>query len=252
MLPFRISDIFYSGMYARDNTVYLPYEEYYRLSFAQSGRVGAHFVKIQIRDGAEPTSVASAVWRVWEKFASEELGLEGKAIAESGHVLTRKENLDSLYEFYADLRRQMGILVLMFAVICSVAILLVFCILYVIVVSRQKDIAVVKSCGAGKGAVALIFIGFGGCVGLVGCALGMLFGVVVTRNINALERLVRVVFGLKVWRSSIFMFEKIPNEVCWDSAAWVGLAAVAACMVGAIVPAMTAARTEPVEILRYE
>jgi ABC-type lipoprotein release transport system permease subunit len=63
---------------------------------------------------------------------------------------------------------------------------------------------------------------------------------------------VKAAFGLDVWRSSVFVFEKIPNELCWDSVLWMVPAAVCACVIGALVPAIIAARVQPVKILRYE
>ena len=48
------------------------------------------------------------------------------------------------------------------------------------------------------------------------------------------------------------MFNLIPNEVHWESVLWIVLAAACAASVGALIPAITAARVKPVEILRYE
>ena len=141
---------------------------------------------------------------------------------------------------------------MIFGVICSVTVLLIFCIFYMIVITKQKDVAIIKSCGAASSSAAFIFFGFGACVGVVGSALGIVLGYVVTRNINTLEDWVRVVFGMKLWRSSVYMFKTIPNEVNWPAVWWIVLVAIAACLVGALIPAIVAARTRPVEILRYE
>jgi ABC-type lipoprotein release transport system permease subunit len=48
------------------------------------------------------------------------------------------------------------------------------------------------------------------------------------------------------------MFEKIPSQVNAVAACWIVLGVVAACVAGAIIPAIAAARTRPVEVLRYE
>ena len=154
--------------------------------------------------------------------------------------------------FYAELKKQMSVLMLIFGIICSVAILLIFCIFYMIVMTKQKDIAIIKSCGAKSSTAAWIFIGFGVCIGIDGSILGIILGWLTTRNINAIEDWVRVVFGMKLWRSSVYMFEKIPNEVNWSAVWWIVLVAIVGCCVGSLIPAIVAARTRPVEILRYE
>jgi len=155
-------------------------------------------------------------------------------------------------QYAAELRKQMGVLLFIFGVISLTVVVLVFCIFYMIVETRQKDIAVIRSCGASGGAVALTFVGFGACVGIIGSVLGAVLGYAVTKNINAIEEWIRVIFGLKLWKSSVYMFSKIPNEVDWAWALPIIFFAVAAAVVGALIPAVVAARTEPVNILRYE
>jgi lipoprotein-releasing system permease protein len=117
---------------------------------------------------------------------------------------------------------------------------------------KQKDIAIIKSCGATSRAVAFIFVGFGACVGAAGSGIGVGLGYVITRNINIIENWIRIIFGLKLWRSSVYFFSKIPNDVDWFWAGRIVALAVIAAAIGTLIPAIVAARTKPVEILRYE
>ena len=48
------------------------------------------------------------------------------------------------------------------------------------------------------------------------------------------------------------MFEQIPNQMHWGSVLNIVAVAVAAASLGALIPALVAAKTRPVEILRYE
>jgi ABC-type antimicrobial peptide transport system permease subunit len=48
------------------------------------------------------------------------------------------------------------------------------------------------------------------------------------------------------------MFSTVPNEVDWASALPIVCLAVLAAVIGGLLPAIVAARTKPVEILRYE
>jgi lipoprotein-releasing system permease protein len=117
---------------------------------------------------------------------------------------------------------------------------------------KQRDIAIIKSCGAASSSVALIFLGFGSCVGIAGSALGVILGCIITKNINAIEESIRIIFGLKLWKSSVYMFSKIPSDVDWSSALPIVLLAILAATIGTLIPAIVAAGTRPVEILRYE
>jgi ABC-type lipoprotein release transport system permease subunit len=48
------------------------------------------------------------------------------------------------------------------------------------------------------------------------------------------------------------MFSKIPNEVNWPWTLRIVLLAIMAAAIGTLIPAIVAARTKPVDILRYE
>ena len=67
-----------------------------------------------------------------------------------------------------------------------------------------------------------------------------------------IEECIRKIFGLKLWKSSVYMFSEIPNEVNWSWASAIVLTAILAAIAGTLIPAIVAARTKPVNILRYE
>jgi lipoprotein-releasing system permease protein len=121
-----------------------------------------------------------------------------------------------------------------------------------VVMTKRRDIAIIKSCGAASSSVASVFIGFGVCVGIVGSGVGTILGYIVTKNINTIEEWIRVISGLKLWKSSTYVFEKIPNQLDIGTTCWIILFAIAAATIGALAPAIVAAKTKPVEILRYE
>ena len=77
-------------------------------------------------------------------------------------------------------------------------------------------------------------------------------GTSITKNINIIENWISVVFGLKLWSGSVYMFTRIPNDVDWGRSLPIVAMAVAAAALGAVIPALVAARMRPVEVLRYE
>jgi lipoprotein-releasing system permease protein len=181
---------------------------------------------------------------IWNNFAEGRFSWAGYAQIESARRMQA--------QLIAEYRKQMAMLMLIFGVVSFGVVLLIFCIFYLIVMTRQKDIAIVKSCGLSSSAVAAMFVTFGLAVGAVGSGLGVVLGWFFTRNVNVIEHWISVAFGLKLWKSSTYMFSRIPNEVDWPSAAWVAAAAVLAAAAGALIPAITAARVRPVRLLRYE
>ena len=249
VLPFTIADVLFTGMYYVDEKfVYLPIEQLQKILYPNEESKIADQIQIKLTNDAQTDAAMAQIRGVWEEFAEKQLGW-GSYLISQAEVSTSKQ-MQSQYA--AELRKQMGVLLFIFGVISLTVVVLVFCIFYMIVETRQKDIAVIRSCGASSGAVALTFVGFGACVGVIGSALGASLGYVVTKNINAIEEWIRVIFGLKLWKSSVYMFSRIPNEIDWAWALPIVFFAVAAAVVGALIPAVVAARTEPVNILRYE
>lgn len=58
--------------------------------------------------------------------------------------------------------------------------------------------------------------------------------------------------GWRMWDPQLYFFDKIPNKINWFEVTCIGLGAVLSSVLGAIVPAVIAARLNPVEALRYE
>jgi len=249
VIRFTIADVVFTGVYYFDKRlVYLPIEEVQRVLYPNESEGVAGQIQIKLRAEAETDAALAQIRGVWEAFATEQLGWEPYLIR--GTAIATAKQMQSKY--VAEFRKQMGVLLLIFGVVSLSAVLLIFCIFYMIVETRQKDIAIIKSCGATNGSVALIFVGFGICVGLIGSGMGMILGDIVTKNINTIEEWIRIIFGLKLWKSSVYMFSKIPSEVDWDSALLIVLSAVTAAAVGALIPAIIAVMTRPVNVLRYE
>jgi lipoprotein-releasing system permease protein len=155
-------------------------------------------------------------------------------------------------QYAAELRKQMGVLLLIFGIISAGVIVLVFCIFYMIVKAKQKDLAIIKAIGGSATDITSIFLLFGLFIGLIGASAGVAIGYVVTHNVNIIEKTIGQALGLKLWSSSVYMFTKIPSHFDWPWAIWFFVAAVTASVLGAFLPSLIAAKTSPVKILRYE
>jgi lipoprotein-releasing system permease protein len=249
VVPFTIVDILQTGVYQFDEaSVYLPIEKLQKTLYPDEESPTAGQILIKLADGTDPDVALAVIRGVWRSFVEEHLQGDPYLIQ-----YTRIETAKEMQKpFVAAYRKQMGILLVIFGVVSIGVILLVFCIFYMIVRLKQKDIGIIKSCGATSRSVAFIFVGFGACVGAIGSGIGVVLGYVITRDINTIEGWIRIIFGLKLWRSSVYMFSKIPNQVDWLWSGRIVLLAIIAAAIGTLIPAIVAARTKPAEILRYE
>ena len=248
-IQFTMADAVFTGIYYFDSRlVYLPIEQLSRTVYPDSQEPVAGRIQIKLRGGADAEVAIAEIRGVWKVFASEKLDWEDYDIRAAAIETSRQMQS----RFVAEIRKQMGVLLLIFGVVSLSAVLLIFCIFYMIVETRRKDIAIMKSCGADSGSIALIFVGFGAFVGILGTLLGTAAGYIVTKNINEVEGWIRVAFGLKLWKASVYMFSRIPNEVYWQAVWWIVLSAILGAAIGAVIPALSAALTRPVKVLRYE
>jgi lipoprotein-releasing system permease protein len=249
VMKFAVADIIETGVYQFDSgCVYLPIEKLSRTLYPDEESPVASQILIKLADNTETDNALAVIQGVWRTFVQEEL--DANPYLMTSTAINTARQLQSRY--IAAYEKQMGVLLLIFGVVSLGVVLLVFCIFYMIVRLKQKDIAIIKSCGATSSSVSLVFIGFGACVGAVGSGFGTVLGYVITRNVNTIEDWIRIIFGLKLWKSSVYLFSKIPNEVNWPWALRIVLLAIIAAAIGALIPAIVAARTKPVEILRYE
>lgn len=248
VIPFHIADITFSGVHELDTWfVYVPIEMVQKALHPQK-KAPATSINIKLKPNVDSELALVQIRGLWRVFATEELGWSARKVLLTSIATARQMQ----YRNIVELRKQMWVLLLIFGVVSFSVVVLVFCIFYMIVRLKQRDIAIIKSCGASSLSVIWIFLGFGVTVGVIGAGIGAALGYAITKNINAIENIIRIVFGLKLWSSSVYMFTRIPNEVDWASALPVVGLAIGAAALGALTPAIIAALTRPVEVLRYE
>ncbi|NLW83191.1 MAG: ABC transporter permease [Phycisphaerae bacterium] len=244
VIRFTITDVVTTGVNDFDEAfVYLPIDVMSRTLFPAADP-GADIIQIRLAPGADEQQAVAVVRGVWYAFARDRFAWLGLAEITS----TRQMQAQLIAEYH----KQLQVLLFIFGLVSLGIILLVLCIFYLIVMTRRKDIAILKSYGLGSVSVATVFVLFGALAGALGAALGVGLGCLITHYINPIEQAISNVFGLKVWQASTYMFTQIPNTVNWSSVWWICGAGVLAAALGALIPAISAARVKPVEILRYE
>jgi lipoprotein-releasing system permease protein len=165
------------------------------------------------------------------------------------HVETWEEKQAA---FLGAVQKELVLVVFLFSIISLVAVFLVFCIFFMIVVEKTKDIGIIKSVGATSGGVAAVFLGYGLAIGIIGAALGLLASYLIVHNINFLHAKMGELIGVKIWDEKTYAFDTIPNTMNPRDVVWIVIIAILSCIVGALVPAIRAARMNPVESLRWE
>ncbi len=244
VVKFKLADVAMTGVYQFDESfVLLPIETLSGILYPDQP-AAASTIHIRLKDGVDEERGLAIVRGIWQDFAEARFSWFPFVSIESAKAMQRMQ--------VVEYRKQMDILLMIFGLISMGIIILVFCIFYLIVMTRRKDIGILKSCGVSSFSTASIFILFGTFVGLIGAVAGIGLGYVIIININPIERAISVALGLNIWKASTYMFTQIPNTMHWDSVLWVTAAGVIAAAVGSLIPAVAAARIRPVRTLQYE
>lgn len=150
------------------------------------------------------------------------------------------------------IRVEKGILNVLLFLIVGVAGFGILAIFSMIVIEKTRDIGVLKALGASSWGILNIFIGYGLLLGLVGCLLGTIGGLLFTHYINEIEKWLAAVTGLSVFNGDVYYFRTIPTDVQLSTVFLVNLGAVAIAVAFSILPALRAAMLHPVQALRGE
>ena len=202
-----------------------------------------HEIQIKIRPGSDRLAVIGQVRAIVDDRAT------SRAVGDSIRVETWEKSQE---QWLSAVENEKVLVTFLFSLVSLVAIFLIFCILYMIVIEKTRDIGIIKSVGATSGGVAAIFLGYGAAIGIVGAGAGLLVAFLIVHYINGIHRLLGVVLKVQIWKPEVYSFDKIPNTLDPLTVAVIVAAAILSAVIGALVPAIKAASLNPVESLRFE
>jgi lipoprotein-releasing system permease protein len=124
--------------------------------------------------------------------------------------------------------------------------------LVMLVKNKGRDIAILRTMGAGQGAILRIFFMAGAAIGAAGTLAGLAIGVLVSVYIDPIQSFVEWATGQQVFASDVYFLSRLPAKVDWLEVAVIVGFSLAMSMVWTLPPAWRASRLDPVEALRYE
>nr|WP_223428871.1 lipoprotein-releasing ABC transporter permease subunit [Tateyamaria pelophila] len=124
--------------------------------------------------------------------------------------------------------------------------------LIMLVKNKGRDIGILRTMGLTEGSILRIFFICGAFTGIIGTAMGVVFGCLFAIYIDPLFSFVNYVMGGGVWDPSIRGIYALPAELHLDDVLSAVALSLGLSFVVTIFPARRAARMNPVEALRYE
>jgi lipoprotein-releasing system permease protein len=124
--------------------------------------------------------------------------------------------------------------------------------LVLMVNSKRRDIAVLRTMGAKASMIASIFMIKGLIIGAAGVISGGIFGCFLAVNIGEIVSWIEQIIGSYIFDPSIFFIVKIPSILVWEDIFLICFLSILLSIMASIYPAYQASKVQPAEALRYD
>ncbi|MBS1050828.1 lipoprotein-releasing ABC transporter permease subunit [Gluconobacter japonicus] len=147
---------------------------------------------------------------------------------------------------------EQNVMFLILTLIILVAAFNVISSLIMMVKDKTRDIAVLRTLGASRGAIMRIFLMNGAFVGIVGTAAGSALGIAFALNIERIRQWLQSLTGTNLFNPEVYFLERLPAKLVWSQVGEVIAMSLVLSLLATLYPSWRAARTDPIEALRHE
>jgi lipoprotein-releasing system permease protein len=232
---YPVVGLFSIGMFAYDNgLILMSFEEaqvYFKLK--DNGKDAASQIEVTIENPDQAGDVAKEI---------------STAMPEMRVYDWKSSNA----QIFGAVMVQRNVMFLILALIILVASFNIISSLIMLVREKGRDIAILRTMGAARGSILRIFIACGASVGIVGTALGVVLGLLISFNTESIQHWLEYMMGHRLFPDELYFLSHLPAKVDYSEVLMVVAMALALSFLATIYPARRAASIDPAEALRYE
>lgn len=153
---------------------------------------------------------------------------------------------------FSALKLEKRVMFIILSLIVLVAAFNIISTLIMIVMEKNKDIAILKSMGATSASIMRIFIYQGVTIGAIGTLMGCIGGLAVALNLEKLSVYIENLFGFKILPGDVYYLSQLPSQVNYSDVVIIIIGTMLICFLSTIYPSRRASKLDPAEALRYD
>ena len=231
MKTFEVVGIFASGHHDYDSALVFIHQQDALAFFRGQALVG---VRARLADMQSAPAVSSAV------------GVQ----LPSG--LVARDWTQENRNWFAAVQLEKRMMFIILTLIIAVAAFNLVSMLVMTVMDKRGDIAILRTLGAQRTSILLIFMVQGASLGVLGVLLGLALGVTGALNIGAWVASLETWFGFQVLPKGIYLINQLPSDLRLQDVVQVGLVSLILSLLATVYPSWRAANTDPAEALRHD
>jgi lipoprotein-releasing system permease protein len=232
MKPFRLVGIFNTGMFEYDST----------LAYVSLGQAQSFFdlgdtvtgIQLKVEDVYHTGELARSINRT--------LGVDFYA----------RDWMQMNRNILFALKTEKIVMFIILTLIVLVAAFGIASTLFMVVMEKNRDIAILKSMGATGSSIMKIFVLEGLIIGFIGTVFGVVSGLLIAFNLEAIINVIQKVTGQNFFSKDIYYLDRFPSQIVFSDVVMISVTAVLISFVATLYPAWQASRMLPAEALRYE